>query len=177
VDGHPDASLPLDAACEGMRLALIGAVLDPHCAVPDYDWLGLVETPGLKQEAHIDGDRVVFALANRGSKTIDVPLRLDDRHPERAFSVIAETDGGIFALAPPTFDHARSDAGIHVHSSRIRLPPGGVASLTMTIELIVTERIDRRDAAAPKRVESPSMLHIGQLVCPFDTGDPAKLLR
>lgn len=181
--GHVDAGglepkLPLDPACDGPILALFEAARDPRCAVSVSEWSELREAPGLAQEARREDQRVVFSIVNRGAAPILVPLRLDDRAPERVFTAVAQVEGdaaGLFALAPPAPDLRPNDSGVHMYNARIRLPPGGRASARLAIDLRVVERLDRRCAVDAGPLRGPIVLHIGQAFSPLDAGAPARV--
>jgi len=122
----------IEPACAGAALSLLGAAVDPRCAVTDREWDDLVRAfgsveaearagapnaravkrpranaePMLRHEARRDGDAIVVSIVNRGSAPISVPLRYHPGHPELAFSVLAEPAGGrgVFELVPPKYD-------------------------------------------------------------------------
>lgn len=176
--GGLEPKLPLDPACDGPSLALFEAARDPRCAVSVGEWSELREAPGLAQEARREDERVVFSIVNRGAAPILVPLRLDDRAPERVFTAVAQILGdaaGLFALAPPVPELRPSDGGVHVYNARIRLPPGGRASARLAIDLRVVERLDRLRAADAGPLHGPVVLHIGQAFSPLEAGDPARV--
>lgn len=177
----------------------------------------------LRQQARREGDHVVLSIVNGGKAPVVVPLRYHPGHPELAFSVLAESEGrGVYELAPPsnaataiesggagatTGTRARHpvrpdvlgelDAGAtreHVHSARIRLPPGGVARARLTIDPRIVKRLDRTctDAGArslarggdggaaeecsPGRLpKGRVVLYVGQLVTALDAGEPARV--
>ena len=117
-------------ACEGAKLRLLAAVVDPRCAVTEREWRDLVRAhdaqsagvpppagankdagrggPGggaLRQEARREGDAIILSIVNRGTTPLVVPLRYHPAHPELAFSVLAEASGrGLFELEPPKND-------------------------------------------------------------------------
>jgi hypothetical protein len=99
----------LRATCDGLLVPLLGAAVDPACAISEREWKersralsaadgGALAT--LRQEARRDGDAIVFSIVNAGRSALVVPLIYHPEHPELAFSVFAETTGkGIFELA------------------------------------------------------------------------------
>ncbi|MBX3229943.1 MAG: hypothetical protein KIT84_26085 [Labilithrix sp.] len=170
-------ALPLDPACDGPSLSLLEAARDRRCAVGDAEWNALREAPGLAQEARRDGAHVVFSIVNRGTAPVLVPIRFDDRAPERVFTAVAQVEGdaaGLFALPPPAPELRASDAGVYVYTARIRLPPGGRASVRLAIQLRAVERLDRRGDGG-LALEGPVILHLGQAFSPVSAGDPAQV--
>lgn len=170
--------LPLDPACDGPSLELFEAARDPRCAVSVGEWDELRTGTGLVQEAKREGQRVVFSIVNRGSAPLLIPLRFDDRAPERVFTAIAQVEGdaaGLFALAPPLPHLRPNDAGVHVYNARIRLPPGGRASARLAIDLRVVERLDKRGRGDAGALRGPVVLHLGQAFSPLEAGDPARV--
>ena len=107
-------------------------------------------------------------------------------HPDVPSMQGQHGDGGIRpfgTLANPT-RRARdprtvlvTDAGDgeYVHSARIRLPPGGVASVRLAIDPAVVKRLDPVDAAVSTRLQGHVILHIGQLLVPYASGEPARV--
>lgn len=185
-EARPEAGALVDPRCEGMSLSLF----EISCEVPDAEWVATPAPPPgtLVQEARLEGQTVVFALANHGTAPVSVPLRFDDRQPGRSFSVIAEVDGGIYELASPRVILAADagtatagtvpDAGAHLHSTRIKLLAGGKASARLTIDPLIVERLDKRgtmDAGARGPLAEAFTLHVGQLFSHIDVGDPARV--
>ncbi len=204
-------------ACEGSRLSLVAAALEPRCAIGESEWRALTAgggPPNLRQEAQRDGDAIVLAVVNGGTSDAVVPLRFQPIHSELAFSVLAETEArGVFELAPPALEQdllvARPrpptmrapDAGArerrwgvldeldggwpsarHVHTARIRLTPGGRATVRLTPDPRIVKRLDRTcvadagEACLPPRLPpGRTVLHVAQLVTGFDAGAPARV--
>lgn len=152
------------ATCEGARVALISAALEPACAVDEREWSSVVGafTGTLRQEARLVHGGVELAIVNAGHAPVVVPVRVQPSHPELAISVLAETDTkAVYELAAPKLDpvvlvapprpvdpRTRDvvDASVtsrHVYSARIRLPPGGRASTQLTIDPRPVKRLDR----------------------------------
>lgn len=195
VEAKPEAGALKDPRCEGTSLSL----LDVACEVPDAEWAEIPAPAAgaLAQEAKVLADvDVVFSIVNRSSKPVVVPLRFDDERPGRSFSVVVERTGapGIYAVGtpraepPPGVDAGSTDvrpaarreldAGrAHLHSTRIVLLPGGRASATLRLDLVPTERLDRRDAGAllATSLSGAMTVHIGQLLSHLDMGDPARV--
>lgn len=103
--------------CSGSQISLLGAAVDPRCAVADRAGRSTRDASapasgtaagaarGILQEARREGNAVVFSLVNHGSAVVELPLRFHAGHPELAFSVLAEmADGAVFELAPPLLD-------------------------------------------------------------------------
>ncbi len=126
--GRADAGT-VDPACEGARLRLLTAAVDPRCAVSEREWNDLVRAhdqhgaeagagkktasraarAALRQEARREGDVIVVSIVNRGTTPLVVPLRYHPAHAELAFSVLAEPAGrGLYELAPPKNDAPES---------------------------------------------------------------------
>ena len=178
ADAKPEAGVLVNPRCEGMAPALF----EVACEITSAEW---AETPApepkaLVQEAKLSGNAIEFALVNKSAKPVLVPLRFDDRNPGKSFSVIAETVGaqGIYVLAPPHVNAGTSDASAHLHSTRIRLLPGGRASASLVVDFTPVERLDKRgdagvDAGPRRALEGTFTLHIGQLLSPAEMGDPA----
>lgn len=195
AEARPEAGALVNPLCEGMSLSLF----ETSCEVADAEWTATPppEPGALAQEAKITGlagasapRTIEFALVNRSAKAVLVPLRFDDRSPGKSFSAIAETIGapGIYALAPPRVSAVASDGGAHLHSTRIKLPPGGRATALLTLDFTPAERLDRRglgDAGAgvgagaatarPSTLEGSFTVHIGQLLSHAEMGDPARV--
>lgn len=184
AEDKPEAGALVNPRCEGMFLSLF----EVACEVTDAEWAGTPapEAKVLVQEAKVVGlaganapRNIELAIVNKSAKAVLVPLRFDDRNPGKSFSVIAETIGGqgIYALAPPKVMLAVPDAAAHLHSTRIKLPPGGRASALFTADFTPTERLDKRggvaDGGLPKTLEGDFTLHVGQLLSQAEMGDPA----
>jgi hypothetical protein len=186
ADAAPDVSapiVPIMPVCEGMKLVLFDAVMDARCSVTDEEWA--VPPPvGIAQEAKLVGgdagvDQVEFAFVNRGKTPASLPIRFDDRHPERTFEVIAEMlidGGGIYAVQSPALALNETDGGVHVHSARIRLPPGGRAFTRLKLDRRPRERLDKHVDAGVVLPSGPVRFHIGQTMSPAEVGDPAVVL-
>jgi hypothetical protein len=180
ADAKPEAGALVNPLCEGMAPSLF----ETACEVTNAEWAATPapEPKALAQEAKLAGggapNTVEFALVNKSSKPVLVPLRFDDRNPGKSLSVIAETVGaqGIYVLAPPRVSHVAADASAHLHSTRIKLLPGGRASTSLVVDFTPVERLDKRgDAGAGRALEGSFTLHIGQLLSPAEMGDPATL--
>jgi hypothetical protein len=207
--GHLDERR-LDPFCEGPSIALVAAAVDARCAIAERAYTSLLAEAAerspdgaappspLRQIARRDGDRVRVTLANLGTAPVDVPLRLRAGKRELAFSVLAEdASHSVFELAPahPELEPAAGDAAARdaaagdasagdVRTSRIRLPPAGVAIARLAIDLHVVKRLEPGappDASASASGPRPGerlprgkyLLHIGQLVTELETGPPA----
>jgi hypothetical protein len=165
--------------CEGANISLLEAASDPSCVAAGREWAAAAEAgaPKLAQEATRDGDGVVFAIVNRGTTTVRVPLRYSK--PELAFSVLAESKAprGVFELAPPTLV-VDAGAPTHVQSAIIVLPPGGRASVRLSIDRRIVGRLDRRcdgGDCMPAALAGPAVFHIGQTLTPLGAGPPARV--
>jgi hypothetical protein len=176
----------IDPTCEGLTLSLLEAAADDRCAIDAAELVALAPAdagPGLRQIARREGEGVLFFIANLASAPVDLPVRFQSTHPERAFSVIAEDERGrVFELVPPRLRLEGSALDGGVRTARIRLPPGGKATVGLTIEARVTRRLDvdggsaRVDAGVSDRLPKGSyVLHIGQLLTDRDTGAPARV--
>jgi hypothetical protein len=189
ADAKPEAGTLVNPLCEGMA----PSIFETACEVTSAEWAATpaVEPKALAQEAKLAAGvtppTVEFALVNKSSKPVLVPLRFDDRNPGKSLSVIAETIGaqGIYVLAPPRVSHSAADASAHLHSTRIKLLPGGRASTRLVVDFTPVERLDKRvgagvdagiDAGVPRALEGSFTLHIGQLLSPAEMGDPATLV-
>lgn len=182
AEAKPEAGALPNPLCEGMNLSLF----ETSCAVTDAEWAATpAPEPGaIAQEAKIASlagagapRTIELALVNKSAKAVLVPLRFDDRSAGKSFSVVAEAMGGqgIYALAPPRVSMPDAGAG-HLHSTRIKLLPGGRASALLVVDFTPVERLDKRgDAGLPSTLEGSFTVHIGQLVSPGETGDPAKV--
>lgn len=192
VERRPDAGA--STGCSGARITLLGAALDPRCAITEKDWNARVRPSSrgddvkvesaLRQELRREGDSVVLSLVNGSKAMVSVPLRFHPSHPELAFSVLAEAkDAGIFELEPPGNDappptlpppvqpaHGPKvdlgDAGtpFYVHHALIRLPPGGSAEAHLRIDARVVRRLDRECRAADAGSCLPARLAKGRVV-------------
>ena len=107
-------------------------------------------------------------------------------HPELPSMVAWHPDGGIRpfgtranptrrARDPRTAITLDAGDGEYVHSARIRVAPGGAASVRLAIDPTVVKRLDPTDAAAPNRVQGHVILHIGQILVPYAAGEPARI--
>lgn len=180
ADDKPEAGVLVNPLCEGMSLSLF----EVACEVPDVEWAGTPapEAKALVQEAKLLGRNVELAIVNKSTKPVPVALRFDDRNPGKSFSVIAEKVGGegIYVLASPKVQLPAPDAAAHLHSTRIRLVPGGRATALLAVDLVPIERLDKRggadagaDAGPQKPLQGDFTLHVGQLLSEADMGDPA----
>jgi hypothetical protein len=175
-----------DTPCEGASLSLVALLFDARCAVSERDWKGLVSAPRdggalPRQEARRDGDHVVLSLVNRGAEPITLPMQAIFGRPDLApFSVYAEDDKhAAYELAPPSAGEVADTDLRHVHRARIVLPPGGEASVTLTIDPTVAGRIapECSDAAPCTERRLPPghyTLYVGQRLVP-EAGPPAKV--
>ena len=194
----------MNPLCEGMFLTLF----EPACEVSDATFAETIgPDPGVVvQEAKVtglaggNGPRTVeFSLTNKSVRPVLVAQRFDDRSLGKSFSVMAETIGGqgIYELGPPRVNGGGADAGApgdaggpgaaHLHSTRIKLLPGGRAIALLVIDFKPTERLDKPrtdggvrdagggDAGALATLEGSFNVHLGQLFSPAETGNPAKL--
>jgi hypothetical protein len=145
--GHKTA---LDATCRGSMTSLLGAVMNPRCAVSEREWEALVRAAPdgeaganvsrpealVRQRARRDGDHVVFELVNEGRSSVVLPLRFHPAHPELAFSLLAaRPDGAVFELAPPGLDAPAEPPGgagpiapLPTHGPRFGLDDAGPSS-------------------------------------------------
>ena len=107
-------------------------------------------------------------------------------HPDAPSMPAWRPDGGIRpfgthanptrrARDPRTVLTLDAGDGEYVHSARIRLVPGGSASVRLAIDPGVAKRLDPTDAAAPARLQGHVILHIGQLLVPYAAGEPARV--
>ncbi|MBX3185548.1 MAG: hypothetical protein KF819_00980 [Labilithrix sp.] len=181
--GDDDAT---DPACTGAAIALADAIADPRCAIGGARAKALrarlegdASKLPLRQEAAISPDGVVsLRLANTGKSALALPL---SHHPKLpAFTVLAEDDKhAIYELAPPRFEVA--DAGADkARFARIVLPPGGVATATITVAPSVVRRVAPACAeggsCAPERLpRGRYTLYVGELLTDVEAGAPARV--
>ena len=202
-DAGPDgicegSDLALFAAALDDRCAVTGAAWDALAAAPSP---GALRQEAVAEAGRI---AFRLRNVGETAVDVPVRIR-PGRADLAAFSVLAEDGSGVYELAPPrpelpveptdgglrpfgtranptrrTRDPrtlVALDAGTdeYVHSARIRLTPGGVATARLVVDPAVVKRLDLADAGPPAKLHGHAALHVGLLVVPFALGEPARV--
>jgi hypothetical protein len=196
--GADDA--PPDPACASAEIDFASAVVDARCAIGSGRAKRLratLERDGgalpLSQQAKMSPDGVVtLRLVNTGKAPLALPLSFHPKLP--TFTVLAEDEKrAIYELAPPRFEVPAADAGgDRARFARIVLPPGGVATATLTVTPTAVRRVapacadggsdGRSDggvgggACSPGRLPNGRYtLYVGELLTDVEAGPPARV--